>query len=45
MTELIDSFGYDVVDAGPLAEGRRFEPSTPASGARLTADSLREALG
>jgi len=45
VTELIDSFGYDVVDAGPLAEGRRFEPSTPASGARLTADSLRVALG
>src|SRR5882762_7171441 len=45
VTELIDSFGYDVVDAGPLAEGRRFEPNTRASGARLTADSLREALG
>jgi predicted dinucleotide-binding enzyme len=44
VTELIDSFGFDVVDAGPLAEGRRFEPNTPAYGQRLTADEVRVAL-
>jgi predicted dinucleotide-binding enzyme len=44
VTELIDSFGFDVVDAGPLAEGRRFEPNTPAYGPRLTADEVRAAL-
>ena len=41
---LIDSFGYDVVDAGPLAEGRRFEPGTPAYGPRFTESGLRAAL-
>ncbi len=44
VTELIDSFGFDAVDAGPLAEGRRFEPNTPAYGPRLTADEVRAAL-
>jgi 8-hydroxy-5-deazaflavin:NADPH oxidoreductase len=41
---LIDSFGFDVVDAGPLAEGRRYDRDKPAYGARLTAAGLREAL-
>ncbi|MCU1379663.1 MAG: oxidoreductase [Acidimicrobiales bacterium] len=41
---LIDEFGYDAVDAGPLAEGRRFEPGTPAYGPRLDAGELRAAL-
>jgi predicted dinucleotide-binding enzyme len=31
-TALIDMIGYDVVDAGPLGEGWRFEPDTPAYG-------------
>ena len=44
VTELIDSFGFDVVDAGRLAEGRRFEPNTPAYGPRLTADEVGAAL-
>ncbi|RBQ17933.1 NADP oxidoreductase [Spongiactinospora rosea] len=44
VTELIDSFGFDVVDTGPLAEGRRFQPDTPAYLTRLTAAQLREAL-
>ena len=26
----LDSIGYDAVDAGPLPEGRRFQPGTPA---------------
>ena len=30
VTELFDSFGYDTVDAGPLADSWRFEPGTPA---------------
>ncbi len=43
-TDLLDTFGYDAVDAGPVAEGRRFEPGTPASGALLTRDGLVDAL-
>lgn len=30
--ELLDLLGYDAVDAGPLAEGRRYQPGTPAYG-------------
>ncbi|PVU82196.1 NADP oxidoreductase [Cellulomonas sp. WB94] len=41
---LLDQFGYDVVDAGPLAEGWRFQPDTPAYVQRYDADTLREAL-
>jgi len=41
---LLDQFGYDVVDAGPLAEGWRFQPDTPAYVQRFDADTLREAL-
>ena len=28
--QLLDQLGYDVVDAGPLAEGWRFERARPA---------------
>lgn len=28
----LDVIGYDAVDAGPLTEGRRFQPGTPAYG-------------
>jgi 8-hydroxy-5-deazaflavin:NADPH oxidoreductase len=42
---LIGQFGFDVVDAGPLAEGRRFQPGTPAYNVRLDAGALRQALG
>jgi predicted dinucleotide-binding enzyme len=45
VTDLLDQFGYDVVDAGPLAEGRRFQPGTPPYVVRHDADSLRDALG
>jgi predicted dinucleotide-binding enzyme len=31
-TALLETLGYDVVDAGPLAEGWRFQPDTPAYG-------------
>jgi predicted dinucleotide-binding enzyme len=44
VTALIEEFGFDVVDAGGLAEGRRFEPGTPAYGAVLDAAGLRAAL-
>jgi 8-hydroxy-5-deazaflavin:NADPH oxidoreductase len=41
---LIDEFGFDVVDAGSLPEGRRFQPGSPAYNVRLTAEELRIAL-
>ncbi|WP_169950751.1 NADPH-dependent F420 reductase [Microbispora sp. H11081] len=44
VAELIDSFGFDVVDAGPLAEGKRFQRDKPAYGPRLTIAELRDAL-
>jgi predicted dinucleotide-binding enzyme len=42
---LIDEFGFDVVDAGPLAEGVRFDRDTAAYGHRFDAGQLRVALG
>lgn len=44
VTDLINEFGFDVVDAGPLAEGKRFDRDQPAYGPELTAAQLREAL-
>ena len=44
VSALIDSFGFDVVDAGDLSEGWRYQRDTPAYGAVLTADELRTAL-
>lgn len=35
-TELLDTLGYDTVEAGPLAQGRLFAPGTPAYGAPYT---------
>ena len=32
VTQFLDSIGYDAYDAGPLAEGWRFQPDTPAYG-------------
>jgi hypothetical protein len=32
VTEFLDRIGYDTVDAGPLAEGWRFQPGTPPYG-------------
>ena len=32
VTRYLDSIGYDTVDAGPLAEGWRMQPGTPAYG-------------
>jgi predicted dinucleotide-binding enzyme len=33
VVEFLDAIGYDAVDAGPLAEGRRFQPGTAPYGA------------
>lgn len=41
---LIDEFGFDVVDAGPLLEGRRFDRDKPAYGPNLDVQALTEAL-
>jgi predicted dinucleotide-binding enzyme len=44
VAELINDFGFDPVDAGPLAEGWRFQRDTPAYLPRLDRDELRAAL-
>jgi 8-hydroxy-5-deazaflavin:NADPH oxidoreductase len=56
VAQFLDRIGYDVVDAGPLTEGWRFQPDTPAYGTiysgpggfadphPATADELREKL-
>jgi 8-hydroxy-5-deazaflavin:NADPH oxidoreductase len=41
---LIEEFGFDVIDAGGLAEGRRFQRDTAAYVTRLDAGGLRAAL-
>ncbi|RIV38427.1 NADPH-dependent F420 reductase [Micromonospora radicis] len=38
VTAFLDRIGYDAVDAGTLAEGRRFQPDTPAYGTIYSAD-------
>lgn len=42
--DLLDGFGFDVVDAGPLSEGWRFQRDLPAYGIRHTAAGMRDAL-
>jgi predicted dinucleotide-binding enzyme len=44
VTDLLDQFGFDVVDAGPLAEGRRFQKDTPAYCVPMDSRKLEEAL-
>ena len=41
VTALLDQFGFDTVDAGPLKEGWRIQRDTPGYGPRRTADELR----
>ena len=41
---LLDRFGFDVVDAGPLSEGWRFERAKPAYVIPHDRDSLIDAL-
>jgi len=42
--KLLDQFGFDTVDAGPLAEGWRIQRDTPGYGPRRTATELRRDL-
>ena len=44
VAELIDGFGFDVVDAGPLAESWRIQPGTPGYVQQLNAQDLTDAL-
>jgi 8-hydroxy-5-deazaflavin:NADPH oxidoreductase len=41
---LLDQFGFDTVDAGPLKEGWRIQRDTPGYGPRRTAAELRRDL-
>jgi predicted dinucleotide-binding enzyme len=41
VTNVIDQFGFDTVDAGPLSEGWRIQRDTPGYGPRRTAAELR----
>jgi predicted dinucleotide-binding enzyme len=44
VAKLIDEFGFDTVDAGPLREGWRIQRDTPGYGPRRTAEELRKDL-
>jgi predicted dinucleotide-binding enzyme len=44
VTRLLDQFGFDTVDAGPLKEGWRIQRDTPGYGPRRTAAQLRRDL-
>ncbi|RYL90991.1 NADP oxidoreductase [Sporolactobacillus sp. THM7-4] len=44
VTELIESIGFDVYDAGPLHEGFRFQNGTPAYCARANREKLIQLL-
>jgi predicted dinucleotide-binding enzyme len=41
VTEMLDAFGFDTVDAGPLKEGWRIQRDTPGYGPRRNAEELR----
>ena len=43
-SHLLDQFGFDTVDAGPLKEGWRIQRDTPGYGPRRTAEELRRDL-
>jgi hypothetical protein len=44
VTKLLDEFGFDTVDAGPLKEGWRIQRDTPGYGPRRMAEELRKDL-
>lgn len=44
VARLLDQFGFDTVDAGPLEEGWRIQRDTPGYGPRRTAEELRRDL-
>ena len=41
---LLDQFGFDTVDVGPLSESWRIQRDTPGYGPRRTVDELRRDL-
>ncbi len=43
VTELLNTFGFDAVDLGPLAEGWRIQRDTPGYGPRMNDAELRAA--
>jgi 8-hydroxy-5-deazaflavin:NADPH oxidoreductase len=44
VTRLLDQFGFDTVDAGPLSESWRIQRDTPGYGPRRNAEELRKDL-
>jgi predicted dinucleotide-binding enzyme len=44
VTRLLDQFGFDTVDGGPLKESWRIQRDTPGYGPRRTAEELRKDL-
>ncbi len=44
VARLLDQFGFDAVDAGPLKEGWRIQRDTPGYGPRRNAEELRRDL-
>jgi predicted dinucleotide-binding enzyme len=44
VTQLLDRFGFDTVDAGPLSESWRIQRDTPGYGPRRNAEELRRDL-
>jgi predicted dinucleotide-binding enzyme len=44
VTKLLDAFGFDTVDAGPLKEGWRIQRDTPGYGPRRNAEELKKDL-
>ena len=44
VTNLLDQFGFDTVDAGPLKDSWRIQPNTPGYGPRRNAEELRRDL-
>jgi predicted dinucleotide-binding enzyme len=44
VTKMLDAFGFDTVDAGPLEEGWRIQRDTPGYGPRRTAEELKRDL-
>ncbi|MGH8636050.1 MAG: NADPH-dependent F420 reductase [Burkholderiales bacterium] len=44
VTHLLDQFGFDTVDAGPLKEGWRIQRDTPGYGPRRNREELRKDL-
>ena len=44
VTGVLDRFGFDTVDAGPLEEGWRIQRDTPGYGPRRTAEELKKDL-